>query len=197
MSQTTVMPKLLLVAEIDEDRVSEEKAQEHLDSFRESILPSVEWGISFYRATEEDLENVIQDPQNPQWRQVSGGPNADAESRSLELVLVDAENEHILEHLNVDLLSIDPLSDEGKQDVIDSLMEAFGGGDAGHLYRAGKIYMATYCKDCSRSKFQGVRPILDMRGTAQTISTGLPFQDDQVEELQEALDETKKEFLYS
>lgn len=48
------MIKLLLVAEIA-DAGTEAEAQALLDAFRETVLPSREYGITFYRATPAEL----------------------------------------------------------------------------------------------------------------------------------------------
>jgi hypothetical protein len=49
--------RFLRVAEIAEAGDDEERAQELLDAFRESVLPSSEYGLTFYRATAQDLQS--------------------------------------------------------------------------------------------------------------------------------------------
>jgi hypothetical protein len=49
--------KFLLVAEIAEAGDDEARAQELLDAFRESVLPSSEYGLTIYRATAQDLQS--------------------------------------------------------------------------------------------------------------------------------------------
>jgi hypothetical protein len=49
--------KFLLVVEIPDAGDDDERAQELLDAFRESVLPASEYGLTFYRATAQDLQS--------------------------------------------------------------------------------------------------------------------------------------------
>jgi hypothetical protein len=148
------------------------------------------------KAIEDQMEGTGSESQDTSIEYESPGikvSHADSES-SLGLVLVDVETEEVYYDLEIDLMEYNVLTNVDL--VVDRLMEAFGGGGAKKLYQ-NKLYMATYGEGCTRNKFQGVRPVLDENGTAQVIFSGLPFERDNVENLQEALIETKREFLYS
>ena len=74
------MPTLLLIAEIDDSRIPDypNAAQDQLDSFRDAVLPSQEWGITLTRATTEDLDKLRPSPLNPNWYVVSDGEDEGA-----------------------------------------------------------------------------------------------------------------------
>lgn len=57
--------KMLVVAEVDVDEVYEENPREGaihaLDSFRESVRPGTEHGVTLYSATRSDLEEFAEE----------------------------------------------------------------------------------------------------------------------------------------
>lgn len=53
------MLRIVLIAEF-EDCETAEDAEERLDRFREATLPTIEHGVTIYRATRSDLEEFAE-----------------------------------------------------------------------------------------------------------------------------------------